>query len=310
MAIDDFWQHKVMKDSNTPPANLKTSSRKIQVKKSGIHGKGVFAARDISKGETLIEYVGEIISAQEAEDRHHVALREGLLARLVFSQDIVSVPVTAQRLIRLGQFVGIALDVDEAGKGVLSRPGQGLVEQIDRLLMVAAGGGEGRDIVRRLIAQVLPWVRLHDRDGEHLSGVVLGLMVTAEKVAGAGQVSEAGLERRVQAAHPRLLAAQIRQGELMDPDIVFLRPAEGDETAAGQFHLGARVAVALRDRLQATLELRVGLLGLLLRGQHLRARGDVQGTQVLSLLPVVLIALLATGSLHGDLRNLGWPVGK
>jgi SET domain-containing protein len=49
---------------------LKTSSRKIQVKKSGIHGKGVFAARDISKGETLIEYVGEIISAQEAEDRH------------------------------------------------------------------------------------------------------------------------------------------------------------------------------------------------------------------------------------------------
>ena len=70
MAIDDFWQHKVMKDSNTPPANLKTSSRKIQVKKSGIHGKGVFAARDIAKGETLIEYVGEIISAQEAEDRH------------------------------------------------------------------------------------------------------------------------------------------------------------------------------------------------------------------------------------------------
>ena len=55
MAIDDFWQHKVMKDSNTPPANLKTSSRKIQVKKSGIHGKGVFAARDIAKGETLIE---------------------------------------------------------------------------------------------------------------------------------------------------------------------------------------------------------------------------------------------------------------
>lgn len=49
---------------------LKTSSRKIQVKKSGVHGKGVFAARDIAKGETLIEYVGEIISAQEAEDRH------------------------------------------------------------------------------------------------------------------------------------------------------------------------------------------------------------------------------------------------
>ena len=49
---------------------MKTSSRKIQVKKSGVHGKGVFAARDIAKGETLIEYVGEIISAKEAEDRH------------------------------------------------------------------------------------------------------------------------------------------------------------------------------------------------------------------------------------------------
>ena len=67
---DDFWQYEAMKDSNNPSNNLKTSVRKIQVKKSGIHGKGVFAARDISKGETLIEYVGEIISAQEAEDRH------------------------------------------------------------------------------------------------------------------------------------------------------------------------------------------------------------------------------------------------
>jgi SET domain-containing protein len=66
----DFWQHEFMKKSNITSANLKTSARKIQVKKSGIHGKGVFAARDISKGEIVIEYVGEIISAKEAEDRH------------------------------------------------------------------------------------------------------------------------------------------------------------------------------------------------------------------------------------------------
>jgi hypothetical protein len=59
-----------MKELNNSSANLKTSARKIQVKKSGVHGKGVFAARDIAKGETLIEYVGEIISAKEAEDRH------------------------------------------------------------------------------------------------------------------------------------------------------------------------------------------------------------------------------------------------
>jgi SET domain-containing protein len=59
-----------MQETNKPSINLNTSQRKIQVKKSGVHGKGVFAARNIAKGETLIEYVGEIISAQEAEDRH------------------------------------------------------------------------------------------------------------------------------------------------------------------------------------------------------------------------------------------------
>jgi SET domain-containing protein len=65
-----FWQHQDMQETNKQTNNLNTSQRKIQVKKSGVHGKGVFAARNIAKGETLIEYVGEIISAQEAEDRH------------------------------------------------------------------------------------------------------------------------------------------------------------------------------------------------------------------------------------------------
>ena len=35
-----------------------------------MHGKGVFALQDIAEGETLIEYVGEIISWDEAQDRH------------------------------------------------------------------------------------------------------------------------------------------------------------------------------------------------------------------------------------------------
>jgi len=35
-----------------------------------VHGKGVFALQDIAEGETLIEYVGEIISWDEAQDRH------------------------------------------------------------------------------------------------------------------------------------------------------------------------------------------------------------------------------------------------
>ena len=44
--------------------------RRIQVRKSGVHGKGVYAVRPIKKGETIIEYVGEIISWEEALRRH------------------------------------------------------------------------------------------------------------------------------------------------------------------------------------------------------------------------------------------------
>ena len=46
------------------------SGRRIQVKKSGIHGKGVFALQPIAKGETVIEYKGEVISWKEALRRH------------------------------------------------------------------------------------------------------------------------------------------------------------------------------------------------------------------------------------------------
>jgi SET domain-containing protein len=53
------------------PANARTKpSRKIQVRRSGVHGKGVFAVDDIAEGETIVEYVGEIISWKEAQRRH------------------------------------------------------------------------------------------------------------------------------------------------------------------------------------------------------------------------------------------------
>ena len=45
-------------------------SRRIQTRRSGVHGKGVFAAQDIAEGETLIEYVGELIGWPEAQQRH------------------------------------------------------------------------------------------------------------------------------------------------------------------------------------------------------------------------------------------------
>jgi SET domain-containing protein len=46
------------------------SGRRIQTRRSGVHGKGVYAVMDLAEGETLIEYVGEIISWEEALNRH------------------------------------------------------------------------------------------------------------------------------------------------------------------------------------------------------------------------------------------------
>ena len=45
-------------------------SRRIQTRRSGVHGKGVFALQDLAEGETLIEYVGEVINWKEALRRH------------------------------------------------------------------------------------------------------------------------------------------------------------------------------------------------------------------------------------------------
>jgi SET domain-containing protein len=47
-----------------------SDSRRIQTRRSGVHGKGVFALVDIAEGETIIEYVGEVISWPEAQRRH------------------------------------------------------------------------------------------------------------------------------------------------------------------------------------------------------------------------------------------------
>jgi SET domain-containing protein len=52
------------------PKALPSSGRRVQVRRSGVHGKGVFALQDLAEGETLFEYVGEVISWDEAQDRH------------------------------------------------------------------------------------------------------------------------------------------------------------------------------------------------------------------------------------------------
>jgi SET domain-containing protein len=52
------------------PQKSAASGRRIQTRRSGVHGKGVFAVQDLAKGEVLIEYVGELISWKEALRRH------------------------------------------------------------------------------------------------------------------------------------------------------------------------------------------------------------------------------------------------
>jgi SET domain-containing protein len=66
----------VPKNQASPPLSASarpasgSDSRRIQTRRSGVHGKGVFALQDLAEGETLIEYVGEVISWPEALRRH------------------------------------------------------------------------------------------------------------------------------------------------------------------------------------------------------------------------------------------------
>ena len=46
------------------------AGRRIQVRRSGVHGKGVFALQPIAEGTRIIEYKGEVISWPEAQARH------------------------------------------------------------------------------------------------------------------------------------------------------------------------------------------------------------------------------------------------
>jgi SET domain-containing protein len=49
-----------------------TASRPFRVRKSTIHGRGVFAVRKIRKGARIAEYKGELITWEEAERRYPV----------------------------------------------------------------------------------------------------------------------------------------------------------------------------------------------------------------------------------------------
>ena len=58
-----------MKPTPQAPRDI-ALGRRIQVRRSGVHGKGVFALRPLAAGERIIEYTGERISWKEALRRH------------------------------------------------------------------------------------------------------------------------------------------------------------------------------------------------------------------------------------------------
>ena len=53
----------------TTPSPLPTVQSAYQVRRSTIHGNGVFASRNIEAGECIVEYEGERISAEESAVR-------------------------------------------------------------------------------------------------------------------------------------------------------------------------------------------------------------------------------------------------
>jgi uncharacterized protein len=56
--------------AKTPsPTPGSRQGRRIQVRRSGIHGKGVFALVPIAHGETILEYTGKVITWKQARRR-------------------------------------------------------------------------------------------------------------------------------------------------------------------------------------------------------------------------------------------------
>ena len=75
--MKDAVQSKARPSTRAKPApagpinpSAPVRGRRLQVRKSGVHGKGVFVVQPIAKGEAFIEYIGEVIDWPEALRRH------------------------------------------------------------------------------------------------------------------------------------------------------------------------------------------------------------------------------------------------
>jgi uncharacterized protein len=65
-----YRMKKTVQAAAAQPTSATSAGPRIQVRRSGIHGKGVFALKPIPKGQTIIEYKGEVITWPEALRRH------------------------------------------------------------------------------------------------------------------------------------------------------------------------------------------------------------------------------------------------
>lgn len=59
-----------LSDSTVPSPTPSPGKRSLQVRRSGVHGKGVYAQVPLRAGEIIIEYKGEVIPWDEALRRH------------------------------------------------------------------------------------------------------------------------------------------------------------------------------------------------------------------------------------------------
>lgn len=62
---------------------------KVIMRRSKIHGNGVFAIADIKKGEPIMEYKGKLITHEEADERHSVDLETGHTFLFILNDDWV-----------------------------------------------------------------------------------------------------------------------------------------------------------------------------------------------------------------------------
>jgi SET domain-containing protein len=56
--------------ASTAASPGRPDARRVQVRRSGVHGKGLFALRPIAAGERILEYKGELITWAQALRRH------------------------------------------------------------------------------------------------------------------------------------------------------------------------------------------------------------------------------------------------